>query len=118
MLNEFLSIWNGTLKNSDYSKAIVYHISGESVKSKLQVKWWTSYDQIHQLFRIFSTLPRIEKEIKDNGFAKANNVKLLDIVTRNKDVTSDLSLALCAVVDVYGPFVRVTRFLESCNFGP
>ena len=46
-------------------------------------------------------------------------MKLLDIVTRNKDVTSDLSLALCAVVDVYGPFVRVTRFLDSRNFiGP
>jgi hypothetical protein len=115
-LRQFTGAWNAVLKHSDYSKAVVKRLSTESFKRKSQVKWWTSFDQISQAFRIFDVLFPIASEIHGKGYSKVNNSTLLSVVQRNKEPYSKLALALSATVDIYGPFVDATHFMESRKF--
>lgn len=73
-------------------------------------------NRINQVFRIFSSLLPIATEIQTKGYAKANNMTLVSILQHHKGPSSKLALAVCATVDVYGPFVEATHFMESRKF--
>ena len=116
ILTEFQKHWNAVFKKSGAAQHIFWKFSGQSWRRKSKVKWWTSYDQLEQVFNVFSSLGRVLENVKALGYAKKTIDPLLTLWRQQSGKLSDLTYALAAYHDVLEPFVSVTHFLESAQF--
>lgn len=117
VLVDFQKHWNAVFKKSSAAQHIFWSICKQSWRRKSKVKWWTSFDQLEQVFRVgFVSIGKVLDLVKASGYAKKTIDPLLSLWKEQAGERSDLVYSLAAYHDVLEPFVITTHFLESAQF--
>jgi hypothetical protein len=116
VLFEFQKFWNAVFKKSGAAQHVFWTVFKESWRRKSQVKWWTAFDQLEQVFTGFPHVGKVIAQVKTLGYCKKTIDALVRCWNDQSDKLSDLSYSLAGYHDVLEPFVVVTHFLESAQF--
>ena len=117
VLVDFQKRWNAVFKKSGAAQHVFWSICKQSWRRKSRVKWWTSFDQLDQVFRVgFVAVGKVLDSVKASGYAKKTIDPLVSLWKEQSGECSDLAYSLAAYHDVLEPFVVTTHFLESAQF--
>jgi hypothetical protein len=116
LVNDFVSAVGAVFKNSPAARAVFSRLTGEEVKRKHKVRWFTTTDVVLQAMRVATKWPQIVVEIQNENACKDSLPKLKKILDENKRPYDDLWLEMNAVYDGTVLFYKAATFFEGTSF--
>ncbi len=116
LVDQFVTAAGAVFKNSPAARSVFARITGEEVKRKHKVRWFSTTAVILQALEKSECWGKIVTALEDENLCDATVPKLKMLLNENEGKHSDLWLEMSAVYDVTMPFYRATTFFEGSSF--
>jgi hypothetical protein len=116
LVDQFVNAASGVFRNSPGARAVFAAITGEEVKRKHKVRWFTTTDVVEQAVRKSACWEQIVHQMEAENLCDETLPKLKKIVNENKRGYDDLWIEMSAVYDVTKVFYAATTFFEGASY--
>ena len=109
LLDSFLQAWVALFSHSPASRLVWQNLSGESIRSYSATRWWSWWEVLAQLHRLFRHVNVFLADLQ----SCPSTVAKLKRVLEDPDEQTQLRLQLAITIDMGKPIVQKTYLLEG-----